>query len=80
MNLFQQCELEPPNLTFETFISGQEFVFKCLGTDVLDNAFDGYNACVFAYGQTGECSVHGFIGKHNIPGHSFVRTQIFPKN
>ena len=32
----------------------QNEVFKCLGTGVLDNAFDGYNACIFAYGQTGE--------------------------
>ena len=34
---------------------GQEKVYKCLGTDVLTNAFKGYNACLFAYGQTGEC-------------------------
>ena len=33
--------------------SSQEDVFRTLGTDILDNAFNGYNACVFAYGQTG---------------------------
>jgi hypothetical protein len=32
---------------------GQEDVFKCLGENILQNAFDGYNACIFAYGQTG---------------------------
>lgn len=32
---------------------GQEDVFKSLGLDILDNAFEGYNACIFAYGQTG---------------------------
>lgn len=32
---------------------GQDVVFKCLGENILQNAFDGYNACIFAYGQTG---------------------------
>jgi hypothetical protein len=39
--------------TAEQFAS-QEVVFDCLGRDILDNAFQGYNACIFAYGQTGE--------------------------
>ncbi len=34
--------------------SGQEEVFCKLGRDILENAFDGYNACIFAYGQTGK--------------------------
>ena len=34
--------------------AGQEQVFQCLGHDILDNAFQGYNACIFAYGQTGK--------------------------
>lgn len=32
---------------------GQEVVFQCLGESLLRNAFQGYNACIFAYGQTG---------------------------
>ena len=28
----------------------QDKVFKDLGTEVLDNAFEGFNACLFAYG------------------------------
>ena len=31
----------------------QEQVFQALGMDILQNAFEGYNACIFAYGQTG---------------------------
>ena len=31
----------------------QEEVFNHLGLDLLQNAFKGYNACIFAYGQTG---------------------------
>lgn len=33
---------------------GQEVVFQCLGESLLHNAFLGYNACIFAYGQTGK--------------------------
>lgn len=36
------------------WFAGQDFVFDCLGGDILDNAFEGYNACIFAYGQTGK--------------------------
>lgn len=34
--------------------AGQDVVFECLGESLLDNAFMGYNACIFAYGQTGK--------------------------
>lgn len=36
--------------------AGQDVVFQCLGESLLDNAFMGYNACIFAYGQTGNTS------------------------
>lgn len=34
--------------------ASQEIVFDSLGRDILENAFQGYNACIFAYGQTGK--------------------------
>lgn len=37
---------------------GQDVVFQCLGESLLDNAFLGYNACIFAYGQTGNQPSH----------------------
>ena len=37
------------------YSADQEAVFQALGLDILDNSFDGYNACIFAYGQTGVC-------------------------
>ena len=37
-----------------TKYAGQEVVFKCLGEGILEKAFQGYNACIFAYGQTGK--------------------------
>ena len=33
--------------------ASQADVFAFLGKDVLADAFAGYNACIFAYGQTG---------------------------
>lgn len=36
-----------------THFATQEMVFDSVGRDILDNAFQGYNACIFAYGQTG---------------------------
>ena len=41
--------------------ASQARVFHSLGHDVLDNAFDGYNACMFAYGQTGRYGGFGEI-------------------
>ncbi|XP_062520862.1 kinesin-like protein KIF13A isoform X2 [Corticium candelabrum] len=42
--------------------AGQEHVFEHLGVDVLDNAFEGYNACIFAYGQTGSGKSYTMMG------------------
>nr|XP_032815549.1 kinesin-like protein KIF13A isoform X2 [Petromyzon marinus] len=48
--------------------SGQDVVFQCLGEDLLDNAFDGYNACIFAYGQTGSGKSYTMMGTAEQPG------------
>lgn len=40
----------------------QSKVFRELGTGVVDNAFDGYNVCVFAYGQTGSGKTYTMMG------------------
>ena len=37
-------------------------VFKDLGVDVLNSAFEGYNACIFAYGQTGAGKSYSMMG------------------
>ena len=36
------------------YCSDQAAVFEVLGKDILDSSFEGYNACIFAYGQTGK--------------------------
>ncbi|XP_073422193.1 kinesin-like protein KIF13A isoform X2 [Dendrobates tinctorius] len=48
--------------------AGQEVVFKCLGEGILDNAFQGYNACIFAYGQTGSGKSFSMMGTVDQPG------------
>jgi hypothetical protein len=40
----------------------QNKVYKDLGIEVLDNAFDGFNACLFAYGQTGSGKSYSIVG------------------
>uniref|UniRef100_H3DM37 Kinesin family member 13A n=1 Tax=Tetraodon nigroviridis TaxID=99883 RepID=H3DM37_TETNG len=47
---------------------GQEVVFKCLGEGILENAFQGYNACIFAYGQTGSGKSFSMMGNGEQPG------------
>lgn len=48
--------------------ASQETVFDCLGRDILDNAFQGYNACIFAYGQTGSGKSFTMMGSQENKG------------
>ncbi|EMC93541.1 hypothetical protein BAUCODRAFT_37228 [Baudoinia panamericana UAMH 10762] len=42
--------------------AGQENLFLDLGKPLLDNAFQGYNNCIFAYGQTGSGKSYSMMG------------------
>ncbi|ORY15000.1 hypothetical protein BCR34DRAFT_598706 [Clohesyomyces aquaticus] len=42
--------------------AGQDALFKDLGKPLLDNAFQGYNNCIFAYGQTGSGKSYSMMG------------------
>uniref|UniRef100_A0A669BT78 Kinesin family member 13A n=1 Tax=Oreochromis niloticus TaxID=8128 RepID=A0A669BT78_ORENI len=46
----------------------ESVVFKCLGEGILENAFQGYNACIFAYGQTGSGKSFSMMGNGEQPG------------
>ncbi|KAF7690436.1 kinesin-like protein KIF13B [Silurus meridionalis] len=48
--------------------AGQDVVFQCLGENLLDNAFQGYNACILAYGQTGSGKSYTMMGSDKQPG------------
>ncbi|KAF3424428.1 hypothetical protein E2986_04046 [Frieseomelitta varia] len=70
--MFGCCRSKPKTFAFdhcfysldpagENFAS-QDVVFDALGRDILDNAFQGYNACIFAYGQTGSGKSYTMMG------------------
>ena len=42
--------------------TGQAEVFNDLGQPLLENAFKGYNNCIFAYGQTGSGKSYSMMG------------------
>ena len=42
--------------------AGQENLHEDLGKPLLQNAFDGYNNCIFAYGQTGSGKSYSMMG------------------
>ncbi|XP_078664800.1 kinesin-like protein KIF13A isoform X8 [Branchiostoma floridae x Branchiostoma belcheri] len=58
---FDYCFWSMDETNTEKF-SSQETVFKCVGADILENAFQGYNACIFAYGQTGSGKSYTMMG------------------
>ena len=46
----------------------QDIVFRDLGVDVLNNAWEGYHTCLFAYGQTGSGKSYSMVGYGNNKG------------
>ena len=59
--LFKQCMFVLGHSHNGFILSFQ--VFQDLGTEVLQAAFDGFNACVFAYGQTGTGKTYTMMGQ-----------------
>jgi kinesin family member 1 len=46
----------------DSHFAGQDNLFQDLGAPLLDNAFEGYNNCIFAYGQTGSGKSYSMMG------------------
>src|SRR6201996_3145856 len=46
----------------DSHYAGQDNLFNDLGRPLLDNAFKGYNNCIFAYGQTGSGKSYSMMG------------------
>ncbi|XP_065719845.2 kinesin-like protein KIF13A isoform X9 [Drosophila suzukii] len=63
---FDHCfySLNPEDNNF----ASQETVFDAVGRGILDNAFQGYNACIFAYGQTGSGKSYTMMGSQESKG------------
>lgn len=51
--------LQPRDLEFST----QAMVYSDIGEEMLQHSFDGYNVCIFAYGQTGAGKSYTMMGK-----------------
>uniref|UniRef100_UPI00359018C2 kinesin-like protein KIF1B isoform X3 n=1 Tax=Myxine glutinosa TaxID=7769 RepID=UPI00359018C2 len=43
--------------------ASQRQVYKDIGEEMLEHAFEGYNVCIFAYGQTGAGKSYTMMGK-----------------
>lgn len=43
--------------------ASQQQVYKDIGEEMLLHAFEGYNVCIFAYGQTGAGKSYTMMGK-----------------
>ena len=52
--------------------ASQEQVYECLGSQLLQDVFEGYNACLFAYGQTGAGKSYSMMGDATEPGRGII--------
>ncbi|CAO1363639.1 unnamed protein product [Diamesa serratosioi] len=47
----------------DTNFSTQDMVYADIGEEMLQHSFDGYNVCIFAYGQTGAGKSYTMMGR-----------------
>ncbi|XP_078464083.1 kinesin-like protein KIF1B isoform X5 [Lampetra planeri] len=47
----------------DSHFASQEQVYNDIGEEMLEHAFEGYNVCIFAYGQTGAGKSYTMMGK-----------------
>ena len=57
---YWSCDENINNQKFAT----QEQVYKDLGIEMLEHSLEGYNVCIFAYGQTGAGKSYTMMGKN----------------
>lgn len=65
------CTLQPDDPSFST----QKMVYNDIGLEMLEHAFEGYNVCIFAYGQTGAGKSYTMMGR-NEPGQQGIIPQV----
>ena len=51
--------LQPEDINY----ASQKQVYRDIGEEMLQLAFEGYNVCIFAYGQTGAGKSYTMMGK-----------------
>lgn len=47
-------------------------VYRDIGEEMLHHSFDGYNVCIFAYGQTGAGKSYTMMGKQEEGGEGII--------
>src|SRR5438132_206670 len=52
----------------DTHFAGQEVVYRDIGEEMLEHSFEGYNVCIFAYGQTGAGKSYTMMGTKDEEG------------
>ncbi|XP_025081034.1 kinesin-like protein unc-104 isoform X4 [Pomacea canaliculata] len=55
--------------------ASQKQVYDDIGLEMLDHAFEGYNVCIFAYGQTGAGKSYTMMGRSD-PGQQGIIPQL----
>ena len=51
--------MQPEDINY----ASQKQVYRDIGEEMLQHAFEGYNVCIFAYGQTGAGKSYTMMGK-----------------
>uniref|UniRef100_A0AAY4AN04 Kinesin motor domain-containing protein n=1 Tax=Denticeps clupeoides TaxID=299321 RepID=A0AAY4AN04_9TELE len=52
--------------------ASQQQVYRDIGEEMLLHAFEGYNVCIFAYGQTGAGKSYTMMGKQETEQHGII--------
>lgn len=60
------------NCTHSPHFASQELIYKELGVMMLDHAIDGFNNCIFAYGQTATGKSHSVLGTNTPEGRGLL--------
>ncbi|XP_076451748.1 kinesin-like protein unc-104 isoform X3 [Babylonia areolata] len=61
--------------TSDPMFASQRKVYEDIGLEMLDHAFEGYNVCIFAYGQTGAGKSYTMMGRSD-PGQQGIIPQL----
>ncbi|KAL1465583.1 hypothetical protein WDU94_005138, partial [Cyamophila willieti] len=52
----------------DSSFASQAVVYSDIGEEMLEHAFEGYNVCIFAYGQTGAGKSYTMMGRQEVEG------------
>jgi hypothetical protein len=59
---YKGSRYDDQNKVYNDLVSPRCSLIRWQGKEVLDNAFEGFNACLFAYGQTGSGKSYSIVG------------------